>query len=253
MRVVILDSPAEVGEYAARVILRGVSDGAVTTLGVATGSSPLSIYKALERHRSPRLSALSAFALDEYVGLPPDHPESYAAVIRREVTDRLGLDPGRVHVPDGRAADLAAACLSYEAAITAAGGIDLQILGIGRNGHIGFNEPTSSLASRTRVKTLMSATRKDNARFFADVSQVPSLCLTQGLGTIMEARSVLLVATGEAKAHAVARAVEGPVASICPASVLQMHPHATFVLDREAAADLALKDYYRDVQRQMPR
>ncbi|WP_146362954.1 glucosamine-6-phosphate deaminase [Arthrobacter yangruifuii] len=253
MQVVILDSAAEVGEYAARTILRGVSAGSIKSLGVATGSSPLAIYKVLQRHRSPELSALNAFALDEYVGLAPDHPESYAAVIRREVTDRLGLDPRRVHVPDGGAADLPAACAGFEAAIRAAGGIDLQILGIGRNGHIGFNEPTSSLASRTRVKTLMSATRKDNARFFADASQVPSLCLTQGLGTIMEARKVVLVAQGKAKAQAVARAVEGPLASMCPASVLQMHPQATFVLDREAAGDLVLQDYYRDVQRETSR
>ncbi|MCC3279800.1 glucosamine-6-phosphate deaminase [Arthrobacter sp. zg-Y40] len=248
MHVVILDSPAEVGDFAAQEILRGVAAGKLRTLGVATGSSPLAIYEVLERHRSPQLSALQAFALDEYVGLDPQHPESYASVIRREVTERLGLDPANVHVPNGTAADLAAACADFEAAIRAAGGIDLQILGIGRNGHIGFNEPTSSLASRTRVKTLMSATRRDNARFFADASQVPALCLTQGLGTIGEARKVLLVAQGKAKARAVADAVEGPLSSMCPASVLQMHPHATFVLDPDAAAELKLQDYYREVR-----
>ncbi|MCC9145853.1 MULTISPECIES: glucosamine-6-phosphate deaminase [unclassified Arthrobacter] len=243
MHVVILETPAGVGDYAAREILRSVDAGQIRNLGVATGSSPLSLYKVLERHRSSRLAAL-----DEYVGLAPEHPESYHAVIHREVTQRLGLDPENVHVPDGSATDLAAACTAFEAAIRAAGGIDLQILGIGRNGHIGFNEPTSSLASRTRVKTLMSATRRDNARFFSDASCVPTHCVTQGLGTILEARRVILVAQGAAKAAAVASAVEGPLAGMCPASVLQLHPDAVFVLDREAARDLTLQEYYRNVQ-----
>ena len=251
MHVIILDTPAEVGSYAAGIILAGAAAGSLRNLGVATGSSPLAIYEALQERWIPELSALSAFALDEYVGLDYRHPESYHAVIRREVTDRLGLDPQNVHVPDGMAADLPAACARYEEAISSAGGIDLQILGIGRNGHIGFNEPTSSLASRTRVKTLMSATRKDNARFFSDSAQVPVHCVTQGLGTILDARQVLLVAQGSRKAQAVARAVEGPVSSMCPASVLQLHPNATIVVDREAAADLALQEYYRYVQQQM--
>lgn len=248
MHIVILETASDIGSYAGDLILRGVAAGTLRTLGVATGSSPLSIYKSLEHRWTPALGALSAFALDEYVGLPPDHPESYSAVIRREVTGRLRLDPARVHVPQGNAPDLAAACRDFEDAITAAGGIDLQILGIGRNGHIGFNEPTSSLASRTRVKTLMSATRMDNSRFFADEQQVPRHCVTQGLGTILEAREVLLVAQGAAKAEAIARAVEGPVSSMCPASALQLHPRATVVIDEEAARQLTLRDYYRYVQ-----
>ncbi|MHA7264395.1 glucosamine-6-phosphate deaminase [Arthrobacter sp. TMN-37] len=248
MHIVILANASDIGGYATDRILRRLSAGTLRTLGVATGSSPLSLYQELERRWTPALGALTAFALDEYVGLPSDHPESYASVIRREVTDRLRLDPSKVHVPQGNAADLPAACAEFEAAITAAGGIDLQILGIGRNGHIGFNEPTSSLASRTRVKTLMSATRLDNARFFADVQQVPRHCVTQGLGTILEAREVLLVAQGAAKADAIARAVEGPVSSMCPASVLQLHPRATLVMDEEAAQQLTLREYYRFVQ-----
>jgi glucosamine-6-phosphate deaminase len=248
MHIVILKTASEIGGYAGDVILRGVAAGTLRTLGVATGSSPLSIYKSLQHRWSPALGELTAFALDEYVGLPPDHPESYSAVIRREVTDRLRLDPARVHVPQGNAPDLAAACRDFEGAIRDAGGIDLQILGIGRNGHIGFNEPTSSLASRTRVKTLMSATRMDNSRFFEDTQQVPRHCVTQGLGTILEAREVLLVAQGPAKAEAVARAVEGPVSSMCPASVLQLHPRATLVIDEAAAQQLTLRDYYRYVQ-----
>ncbi len=248
MRIVILETAADIGGYASDRILKRLAAGTLRTLGVATGSSPLSLYKELERRWTPALGALNAFALDEYVGLPPGHPESYASVIRREVTDRLKLDPAKVHVPQGNAPDLEAACAEFEAAIAAAGGIDLQILGIGRNGHIGFNEPTSSLASRTRVKTLMSATRVDNSRFFTDEHQVPRHCVTQGLGTILEAREVLLVAQGTAKAEAIARAVEGPVSSMCPASVLQLHPRATLVIDEEAAQQLTLRDYYRYVQ-----
>lgn len=150
-----------------------------------------------------------------------------------------------MHVPDGGAADLVAAAAGFERRIEAAGGIDVQILGIGANGHIGFNEPTSSLSSRTRVKTLAPRTRADNARFFASPEEVPVHCLTQGLGTILEARELVLVALGRAKADAVAAAVEGPLSSMCPASVLQLHPRAGAYLDEAAAARLRLADYYR--------
>ncbi|BDZ49369.1 hypothetical protein GCM10025867_16100 [Frondihabitans sucicola] len=148
-------------------------------------------------------------------------------------------------MPDGRAADLGAAAASYDAAIAAAGGIDLQILGVGENGHIGFNEPTSSFASRTRVKTLAPSTRAANARFFDDPAQVPVHCLTQGLGTILEARHLVLVATGESKARAIAALVEGPITSMVPGSALQLHPHATVIIDEAAASRLTLGDYYR--------
>jgi glucosamine-6-phosphate deaminase len=247
MQVVILDNAEEIGGYAAEVILRGIDAGEIKVLGVATGSSPLPVYSALAQRRTPRLSAISAFALDEYVGLPYEHPESYHAVVRREVTEPLGLDPARVHVPNGAAADVEAACADYEEAIAAVGGIDLQILGIGTDGHVGFNEPTSSLTSRTRIKTLTPATRADNARFFDSADDVPHHCITQGLGTIMDARSVLLVAQGAAKAHAIARTVEGPLTSMCPGSILQMHPRATVVLDAAAASHLTLTEYYRFV------
>ncbi len=247
MQVIILDSAEEIGNYAADVILRGVDRGDISVLGVATGSSPLPIYTALAARRTDALSTISAFALDEYVGLPYSHPESYHAVIQREVTEPLGLDPAKVHVPDGEAEDIEQACADYEAAIVAAGGIDLQILGIGTTGHIGFNEPTSSLASRTRIKTLTPDTRADNARFFDSPEQVPHHCITQGLGTIMDAKSVLLVAQGAGKAHAIAQSVEGPVSSMYPGSLLQMHPRATFLLDAEAASELTLTDYYKFV------
>jgi glucosamine-6-phosphate deaminase len=248
MEVVIMPSGTEVGLLAARKIAQLVRRRPESVLGLATGSSPLAIYEALAADvRSGTLDAsgVSAFALDEYVGIPADHPESYAAVIHREVTEPLHLDPSRVQVPDGRAEDLEAAGERYEEAIRAAGGVDLQILGIGANGHVGFNEPTSSFASRTRIKTLTERTRADNARFFDSADDVPTHCLTQGLGTIMDARELLLVAQGPQKAAAVAAAVEGPVTSLCPASILQHHQHATVMVDEEAAAGLQLADYYR--------
>ncbi|MBG6107388.1 glucosamine-6-phosphate deaminase [Frigoribacterium sp. CG_9.8] len=252
MQVIIFDNADDVGEYAADMISRGVELGEIKVLGIATGSSPQPIYNSLVKKRTPQLGSISAFALDEYVGLPYSHPESYHAVVQREVTGPLGLDPSRVHVPDGAAQDIVRACADYERDIAAAGGIDLQILGIGASGHIGFNEPTSSLASRTRIKTLTDATRADNARFFDSVDEVPRHCITQGLGTIMEAKNILLIAQGKGKAHAIAQAIEGPLTSMCPASLLQMHPRVTVVLDPEAASELRLADYYRRVFEDRP-
>ena len=255
MEIVILPTSAEVGRAAAAKIAHLVARRPEAVLGVATGSSPLAIYAELAARRAAGLdlSRVSAFALDEYVGLPASHPESYASVIRTTVTEPLGLDPERVHVPDGLADDIEAACAAYESAIAAAGGVDVQILGIGANGHIGFNEPTSSFQSRTRIKTLAPRTREDNARFFDSLDEVPTHCLTQGLGTILEARHLLLVACGAAKAEPIARAVEGPLTAMCPASVLQLHPHATVVVDEPAAEALQLADYYREAFEHKPR
>jgi glucosamine-6-phosphate deaminase len=252
MRVHILDSTAETGAFAAGLVLDRLREGALRVLGLATGSSPLPLYAALRASNTAALSGLTAFALDEYVGLPTGHPESYHSVIQREVAIPLGLNPRAVHVPDGTSQDLSAACARYEDDIARAGGVDLQILGIGATGHLGFNEPSSSLASRTRVKTLTPQTRRDNARFFASPDEVPMHCVTQGLGTIMESRELLLIAHGEAKAAAVAAAVEGPLTSMCPASIIQMHPRATVVLDRPAASRLRMLDYYRFVQAHDP-
>jgi glucosamine-6-phosphate deaminase len=204
----------------------------------------LPVYEALGR-RQLDLSAVTGFALDEYVDIPIQHPESYAAVIRREVVDRLGLDPRRVQVPDGRADDLDGSAAAYEEAIHQAGGVDVQLLGIGTNGHLGFNEPASSFASRTRVTALTTSTRESNARFFDSMAEVPTHCITQGLGTILDARRLVLVADGTRKAHAVARAIEGPVTSLCPASAIQLHPRVSVIVDEAAAAQLTLQDYYR--------
>ncbi len=243
-----MPSAAEVGRLAARKVAQAITRAPAAVIGLATGSSPLAIYAELASQvRAGNLdpSQLRGFALDEYVGIPEEHPQSYASVLRRVVVEPLGLDPSQVALPDGRAADLAAACQAYELEIREAGGVDLQILGLGANGHIGFNEPTSSFASRTRLKTLAPKTRADNARFFASEEEVPTHCVTQGLGTIMDARELLLVAQGGSKAAAVASAVEGPVSSLCPASILQFHEHATIIVDEDAAGRLALGDYYR--------
>ena len=262
MQIIILPDAAAIGDWAADHLLRRLCAGQLRVLGVATGSSPLPVYDALARHMSASntpdrddtssgpqdLRNVTAFALDEYVGLAPSRRESYHDVIRREVTEKLGLDPARVHVPDGAAEDLEEACEHYEQLITDAGGVDLQILGIGATGHLGFNEPSSSFSSRTRVKTLAPLTRRDNARFFDAEDDVPMHCITQGLGTIMEARELLLIASGEHKADAVARAVEGPLTSMCPASIIQWHADAVVLLDESAASRLQHLDYYRHVQ-----
>ena len=246
MEVVILRDAGEVARAAADRIAAVVRRKPDAVLGLATGSSPTGIYAELAARVTAGeldMSGVSGFALDEYVGLPAGHPESYAAVLERSVARPLGLR--QLRVPDGGADDLEAAAADYEQAITDAGGVDLQLLGIGANGHIGFNEPTSSFASRTRIKTLTPRTRADNARFFDDPSQVPTHCITQGLGTILEARQLLLVAQGEHKAAAVAAAVEGPLAAVCPGSALQLHRRAFVLVDEAAAAELRLADYYR--------
>jgi glucosamine-6-phosphate deaminase len=254
MAEIIIVTDAEAGgRIAAGRIARLVAAKPDAVLGLATGSTPLSTWDALAKaapERSGReagldLSRVRGFALDEYVGLPAGHPQSYRAVISRDVVQRLGLTPSLVHVPGDDGGDVATAGARYEAALKAAGGVDLQILGIGRTGHIGFNEPGSSLASLTRVKTLTELTRRDNARFFASLDEVPRHCVTQGLGTILRARELVLLAWGEAKADAVAAAVEGPVTAILPASVIQLHPEVTVIVDEAAASKLRFADYYR--------
>ncbi len=258
MEIVIVADADVAAEVAAGAIERLVTEHPNPVLGLATGSSPLPTYQRLiAACREGRLSFSStrAFLLDEYVGLPADHPESYRAFIKREFTDHIDLVADRLHGPDGSGSesDLQTAPDRYEAAITAAGGIDLQLLGVGRDGHIGFNEPTSSLGSRTRLKTLTETTRVDNARFFDDdVDAVPRHVLTQGIGTILDARHLVLVATGESKAEPIARAVEGPLTAMVPASALQLHPRATIVVDEAAAVGLTHADYYRHAYANKP-
>jgi glucosamine-6-phosphate deaminase len=248
VEVVILPGSKQIGKLAADAIEALLRRKPHAVLGLATGSSPLPTYDELAaRHERDGLdfSAAHAFALVEFVGLEPGLPKSYRVVIRSEFTSRVNILPENVHTPDGAAEDLLAACRAYEETMRALGGVDLQLLGVGTDGHIGFNEPVSSLASRTRIKSLIEQTRRDNARFFSGLAEVPHHVVTQGLGTILEARHVVLVATGAQKAQAVRDFVEGPVAAICAASVLQFHPHASILLDEAAASSLKLADFYR--------
>ena len=244
--IVIVADAVAAGAVVADEIARLVRAQPDAVLGLATGSTPVPVYEALPaRLAGVDVSRVRAFALDEYVGLEPAHPESYRSVLAREVVEPLGLDPARVEVPNGALEGIEHAGDDYERAIADAGGVDLQILGIGTDGHIGFNEPGSSFASLTRVKTLTRQTREDNARFFDSVDDVPRHCITQGLGTILRARHLVLLAFGTGKAQAVAGAVEGPVTASLPASAIQLHPHATVVLDEAAASDLRFGEYYR--------
>lgn len=254
MDVIIEPDDAACGVTVAEVFDRAVRSGA-RTLGLATGSSPLSVYgELIRRHREEGLSFadVQAFLLDEYVGLPPEHTQSYAYFIRTRFSEHVDIDPARVHGPDGVADDVFAAADRYDAAIVESGPIDVQLLGIGVNGHIGFNEPGSSLGSRTRVTTLTEQTRQDNARFFDSIDEVPRHVITQGLGTISSARHLVLIATGQHKAAAIAAAVEGPLTASCPASVLQLHPRVTVVVDEAAAVRLENADFYRYTQEYKP-
>jgi glucosamine-6-phosphate deaminase len=256
MEVVITPGATTAARVVADVITRVLTSRAAPVLGLATGSSPLEAYRELiAAHQRGELSAshASAVLLDEYVGLPNDHPEAYRAFIRRQFVDHIDLPISRLFSPDVHADDLGDACRRYDQLLGELGGVDVQLLGIGADGHIGFNEPGSSLASRTRLKTLTRATRQHNARFFEDRHEhVPRHVVTQGLGTVLEARHLLLIACGASKAEPIAQAVEGPLTAICPASVLQLHPHATVVIDEPAAAGLALAEYYREAYQYKP-
>ncbi len=255
MEVIVCSDAQQVAAVAAECVGRVIDRvGSKVVLGVATGSSPLGLYQELQAMvRSGRfdLSEASAFALDEYIGLPQGHPESYAETIRRTVTEPLGMREENVHVPNGFAEDIDAAADQYEQAIAQAGGVDVQILGVGSNGHIGFNEPLSSLTCRTHMVELAHRTRQDNARFFdGDIDKVPGYALTQGLGTITDARSAVLIASGSNKADAIAALVEGPVSAMMPASILQMHRDATIVVDEQAASKLrGIEQYRKNAQR----
>ena len=245
MEVIILPTALDVGKSAAGIIARLVAEKPSAVLGLATGASVKGVYAELV-NKALDFSGVTTFNLDEYVGSSSCH-----AFMEEHFLSRVNLDRRRVHLPPTEGADLAGSCEKYERDIRAAGGIDLQLLGIGREGHLGFNEPTSSLVSRTRIKTLTSATRKANRGGFAG-GEVPLHVVTMGIGTILEARHCLLVADGAAKADAVARMVEGPLTAMVPASALQLHPHTTVIVDDAAAAKLSLRDYYREVQRNKP-
>ena len=256
MEIIIKENGQEASETAARVVARLVREKPNAVIGLATGSTPLMLYRELIRmHQEDGLdfSEVRTFNLDEYIGLEKEHEQSYHRFMWDNLFSHINIKPEHVHIPDGMAEDVPAFCAAYEKAIVDAGGIDLQVLGIGSDGHVGFNEPTSSFASRTRIKTLTRQTVADNARFFeGDESRVPKHCITMGIGTIMDARMNLMLAFGENKAEAVSATVEGPVASMMPASMLQHHPHAKIFIDDEAASMLKLTDYYRWVYEGKP-
>ncbi len=249
MRVVILPDAPSVARFAAEAVASTIAAKSNAVLGLATGSTPLGAYhRLIELSREQKLSFKDAttFNLDEYVGLGPTHPASYRRYMNENLFTQLDIPMEQTFVPIGNAANLLSECEEYERRIADAGGIDLQLLGIGTDGHIGFNEPGSSLSSRTRIKTLTEQTRRDNARFFASFDEVPTSSITMGIGTILDARSVLLLATGTGKAAAVQAAVEGSLTASIPASALQLHRAATIIVDEAAAARLERISYYRD-------
>jgi glucosamine-6-phosphate deaminase len=251
MEIVIQPTPEAATRIAARLLAGVIQKKSGAVLGLATGSTPLALYRELVRMKLD-WRKITTFNLDEYVGLSPEHSQSYHRFMRENLFHRVNIAKKNVHLPDGLAEDIAKFCTKYEQQIRAAGGIDLQLLGIGTDGHIGFNEPTSSLASRTRIKTLTPQTRKDNARYFGSEAKVPHHVITMGIGTILEARHCVLLAFGKNKARAAAAAVEGPITAMNPASALQLHPQATVFLDEAAASRLKLNGYYRWVYDNKP-
>jgi glucosamine-6-phosphate deaminase len=251
MLVVLKQDAREVGQEAARIVSAAVRTKPSIVLGLATGTTSLGMYEELvSLHKNAGLdfSKATSFNLDEYVGLAPDNPQSFNYFMHSNFFSHINFSRDSIHIPSGALrANYSEYCESYENEIKKAGGIDLQILGIGRNGHIGFNEPNSSLASRTRLKELTQETIEDNRRFFPKGEEIPECAITMGIGTILDARRIVILATGQSKAAAVAKAIEGPISSSVSASALQLHPDVTFIIDEDAAYALTQRDYYRRV------
>jgi glucosamine-6-phosphate deaminase len=249
MEVIILPDRQKAALLVAWIIARELKAKPDLVLGLATGRTMEPVYEQLVGiHQQAGLdfSRCSTFNLDEYIGIPTHHPGSYRHYMDAFLFDQVNIPQTRTHLPDGTASDLSAECQRYEALIAQAGGIDLQLLGIGDDGHIGFNEPLSSLQSRTREKALTPATRKQNApQFGGDPEQVPGRAITMGVGTILDSRRCLLLATGRSKAAILAQAVEGPITAMIPASALHLHPRCQVVVDEEAASALQGRDHYR--------
>lgn len=240
--IVVCEDSDSASRYVAKIIADAIGSNPRIVLGLATGSTPIGTYRELvNKHRDEDLdfSQVTTFNLDEYIGLGPEHPQSFRAFMQEQLFDRVNLDAQRTHVPSGMASDPAAEGVTYEAAIASAGGIDLQLLGIGGNGHIAFNEPGASAESRTRAIDLTPSTIEANSRFFDSIDQVPRTAITMGIGTILEAKRIILMASGDAKADAVAKSIEGDVDESMPASALQRHREVTYVLDSKAASKLS--------------
>jgi glucosamine-6-phosphate deaminase len=256
MEVIITRTYDEMSRLAAELVARQLLRKPNSVLGLATGSTPIGLYNELiRRHREEGLdfSQVVSFNLDEYLSLPPTHPQSYRYFMDEHLFRHINIPPGNIHVPYGHAESVMEFCDWYEDQIRGSGGIDIQILGIGGDGHIAFNEPGSSLGSRTRLKTLTEETIRDNARFFASMDEVPRFAITMGVGTILEARKIILLASGAKKADIVAEAIEGPITSQVTASALQLHRDVVVILDEEAGSKLKRADYYRWVYEQKTR
>jgi glucosamine-6-phosphate deaminase len=251
MLLVLKASPEEVGRETARVVANAVRRNPALRLGLATGTTMLGMYRELVRlHREEKLdfSRVITFNLDEYLGLASNHLQSFHHFMQQNFFAHVNVAPANIHIPDGgMKGNYQQYCASYENAIRDCGGIDLQILGIGRNGHVGFNEPTSSLGSRTRLKVLSKETIEDNRKFFAAEEEIPQCAITMGIGTILETKRILLLASGSSKAAAIAKAIEGPVTASVTASALQLHGEVTFIVDREAGSQLKQQEYYQRV------
>jgi glucosamine-6-phosphate deaminase len=251
MLVILERDNEEISRQAARLVASAVRKKPALTLGLATGGTMIGVYEQLvQLHKEGSLdfSRVVTFNLDEYLGLSASHPQSFHHFMQEHLFAHINVNLRNIHIPDGTIrGDYDKYCAAYEEAIYKAGGIDLQILGIGRNGHIGFNEPTSSIGSRTRLKVLSQETLDDNAKSFAPGKESPRCAITMGIGTILEAKKIILLATGVAKAAAVAKSIEGPITSAVSASALQLHPDVTFIVDEPAASQLTQREYYRRV------
>lgn len=247
MEIIIKNNYSEISIEASGIVANQNKSKPNTVLGLATGSTPLGLYKELIRlHINEGLdfSKVISFNLDEYIGLSKDHPQSYNYFMYHNFFKKVNIPANNIHIPNGISVKQLEYCEQYESLIKNSGGIDLQILGIGRDGHIAFNEPSSSLSSRTRIKTLTQKTIKDNSRFFKNISDVPRFAITMGVGTIMEAKKIILLASGSSKAEPIAQSVEGPITSMHSASAIQLHPNTTIVVDRQASKELKEKKYY---------
>lgn len=253
MRVVVKGSYEEMSKAAGELVKARILKKKDLVLGLATGSTPLGLYQEMVRmykNKAVSFKKVKSFNLDEYYGLPGDHPQSYRYFMNVNLFNHIDIDKKNTFVPDGLAKDVEKFCASYEKKIKQAGGIDLQVLGIGGDGHIAFNEPGTTLGSRTHLVILVEGTIKDNARFFDRIADVPKMALTMGVGTILEGKEMLLLAGGRNKAKVVAQALEGPITSQITTSALQLHPNVTVFLDQEAASELKRIDYYKFAEEQ---
>ncbi|HOS02862.1 MAG TPA: glucosamine-6-phosphate deaminase [Candidatus Hydrogenedentes bacterium] len=247
MEVIIRETPEDAAELVATIMGRAIAAKPRIVLGLATGRTMELVYErlvSLHEEEGLDFALVTTFNLDEYIGLPPEDPHSYRHYMNKHLFHRVNIDPRSAHLPDGIADDIDAECAHYEALIAECGGVDLQLLGIGRSGHIGFNEPLSAMRSRTRAKALSPQTVAQNQPLFTEPHQMPRRAITMGVGTILDCKRCVLLATGDEKADIIAKAVEGPVTAMISASALQLHPRCTIVVDRSAAAKLEHADYY---------